>query len=62
MSNQDQGVPHDIAVRAPGAPASGICSGPCSVSISFTAPAPGNYQFYCPVHPTDMVGTLVVTP
>jgi plastocyanin len=62
MQNQDQGVPHDIAVRVPGAPASTLCSGPCSVSISFTAPGPGSYQFYCPVHPSDMVGTLAVTP
>lgn len=62
MQNEDRNVPHDIGVRVPGAPTSSQCSGPCSTSITFTAPGPGSYQFYCPVHPTDMVGTFVVTP
>jgi plastocyanin len=62
LQNDDRNVPHDIGVRIPGGPTSTLCNGPCSTSISFTAPAPGSYQFYCPVHPSDMVGTLVITP
>ena len=62
LQNDDRGVPHDIAVRLPGAAASMVCTGPYTTSISFTAPMPGSYQFYCPVHPSDMVGVVVVTP
>ena len=61
MRNEDGGVPHDVGVRLPsGDTASSQCSGPCTQSLFFTAPAPGNYAIYCTVHP--MPATLVVTP
>ena len=39
-----------------------IISGPgASDTVNFTAPMqPGNYFFWCDVHPTIMTGTLVV--
>ncbi len=33
---------------------------PPSTSVSFTAPSPGTYTYYCVVHPTTMLGNFVV--
>lgn len=57
LNNQDNFVPHDIAVTGLGKSAS--CSGPCTTSVTFTAPGPGSYGFICTIHPY-MTGTLVV--
>lgn len=61
--NEDASVAHDVVVRAPGAGEGALCTGPCSYTLTFTAPAPGTYRFVCTVHESiDMQGTLVVTP
>jgi plastocyanin len=56
MQNQDQAVPHDVKFNVPGEPTTGLCSGPCTRSVTFTAPA-GTYSFQCTLHP-DMAGTI----
>jgi plastocyanin len=30
-------------------------------TVSFTAPAPGSYKFFCKYHPSAMTGTVTVT-
>ncbi|HLF79334.1 MAG TPA: cupredoxin domain-containing protein, partial [Dehalococcoidia bacterium] len=61
LDNKDQAVPHDVGVNLPGVAKTQTCSGPCVRSISFTAPSPGTYEFFCSTH-IDMKGTFVVTP
>jgi len=61
--NADLSVAHDVAFRVPGATPGGQCTGPCSYTLSFTAPAAGTYQFVCILHESSgMTGTLSVTP
>lgn len=57
LQNNDTAVPHDFGVSIAGVPHSDTCSGPCTRSITFTAPR-GTYSFQCSLHP-DMVGTFV---
>jgi plastocyanin len=57
LSNQDKIVPHNVSVTGIGT--SPTCAGPCTTTLSFTAPAPGSYGFICTVHPY-MTGTLAV--
>jgi plastocyanin len=61
--NQDTGVPHNLAVYTEeGGDLIGktdICSAPCQKTLTLELP-PGDYFFRCDVHPTQMVGTLVV--
>ena len=57
MVNEDAGEEHDWEVDGVGLTAT--CVGPCRASVSFRAPAPGTYKFYCIVH-SDMGGTLLV--
>ena len=60
LSNQDAFVPHDVSIS--GVASIPSCVGPCtSGPISFTAPGPGSYNFFCTIHP-DMTGRLVVSP
>jgi plastocyanin len=58
LANQDSFVPHNLNVLGVKA---NDCTGPCTSSVSFTAPAPGSYTFQCSIHPS-MTGTLVVVP
>ncbi|HEU4760200.1 MAG TPA: cupredoxin domain-containing protein [Dehalococcoidia bacterium] len=37
-----------------------ICTAPCLKEAVFTTPGPGEYFFRCDVHPTIMVGKLIV--
>ena len=61
FNNTDSGIAHNATFQVPGAPQTDTCTGPCSYSFSFTAPAPGTYQFICTVHSyAGMKGTLVV--
>jgi plastocyanin len=57
LSNQDNFVPHNVAVSGLGT--SATCSGPCTVTLSFLSPPAGSYGFICTVHPY-MTGTLIV--
>jgi plastocyanin len=61
LDNQDLAVAHDVGVNLAGVGKSSTCNGPCRSSISFTAPAPGRYEFFCSLH-ADMKGTFTVTP
>jgi plastocyanin len=57
FSNEDGGIDHNIEVSK--LFTSTECNGPCTITVSFVAPAPGEYQLYCITHP-DMLGTLKV--
>jgi plastocyanin len=60
--NNDTAVPHDITFGPiPGLPHGNTCNGPCTDTYTFTAPAPGSYQFFCTVH-AEMLGSFIVTP
>jgi plastocyanin len=58
--NEDAGVTHDLSFGIPGLGHGHTCAGPCTDSYSFTAPAPGTYDFFCTVH-FGMAGKLIVT-
>jgi plastocyanin len=68
-TNNEPGVPHNWHVfngpdsSAPTLAETQIITGPgTSDSTTFTAPTqPGDYFFWCDVHPTIMTGTFVVT-
>jgi len=72
LYNDDKLTKHDIAVRlvgdvsvplddsTDGIVASDSCTGSCTTSLTFTAPGPGAYLFYCTNHPTAMYGELDV--
>ena len=63
FTNADATVPHDLVFRVSGVSEGAICTGPCSYTLSFVAPAPGSYQFVCTTHDSwGMGGTLLVTP
>ena len=57
FSNEDGGIDHNI--EASKLFTSAECNGPCTITVNFVAPAPGEYQIFCITHP-DMVGTLKV--
>ena len=59
LNNQDPFVPHDLAI--PGVATVPLCTGVCTSTTTFTAPAPGTYPFLCTIHP-DMTGTLRIAP
>ena len=61
LDNRDQAVPHDIGIDLPGVAKSTTCSGPCTATLSFTAPVAGRYNLFCSLH-IDMKGSLTVTP
>jgi plastocyanin len=59
LINEDFLVPHNFGIDVPGVHPSEVCAGPCETSLVFTAPAPGNYQFFCTLH-QGMQGDLYV--
>jgi len=59
LYNDETYIPHDVRVDVPGAEASKLCIGPCVSTLTFTAPDPGTYAFYCTLHP-DMKGNVFV--
>lgn len=63
VKHDADGAPHDLQVAdLPGAYVPTMGSGQTR-SVSFTAPAPGNYRFVCTIHAKlGMTGTLVVKP
>ncbi|MCT8337483.1 plastocyanin [Methanoculleus sp. Afa-1] len=65
FDNQDQGIPHNVAVydsplRSEQIFVGDVITGPAEITYTFTAPSePGTYYFQCDVHP-DMNGDFVV--
>ena len=66
--NAENAVPHNVAVYTSrddaesggtSLAATEICSGPCTDTATVNLSA-GAYFFRCNVHPTQMVGTLIV--
>ncbi len=68
FTNQDDGVPHNIAIYDSAAAAKTFFQGQQimgvqTVDYTFFAPAqPGTYFFRCDVHPASMNGAFVVVP
>ena len=66
LDNQEQGVPHNIAIYTDDSLADvlfqgEVVTGPVTVDYDVPAIAEGEYYFHCDVHPT-MQGTVVVAP
>jgi len=61
LINEDVSVPHNLGIDVLGVDPTEVCFGPCTTTLVFTAPAPGNYQFFCTLH-QGMVGDLYVLP
>ena len=65
FDNQDQGIPHNVAVydsplRSEAIFVGDVITGPAETTYTFTAPSePGTYYFQCDVHP-DMNGEFIV--
>ncbi|WP_261597588.1 cupredoxin domain-containing protein [Methanoculleus formosensis] len=65
FDNQDDGIPHNLAVYTDSSAATAIfvgdtVTGPVETTYTFTAPSePGTYYFRCDVHP-EMNGDFVV--
>ena len=68
FTNNDRGVPHNVAIYETSAAKVEIfkgqtISGTASVDYTFTAPTrPVNYFFRCDVHPSMMKGTFAGVP
>ncbi len=65
FENQDDGVPHNVAVydsplRTEQIFVGEVITGPAETTYAFTAPSePGTYYFQCDIHP-DMNGEFIV--
>jgi plastocyanin len=55
-------VRHGIAIKGNGVDSKGQVVGKNGKSSVTATLKPGTYTFYCPVHPTQMTGKLVVSP
>ena len=66
FDNQDDGIPHNVAVYTDSSAAEEIfvgetITGPETTTYIFTAPEePGTYFFRCDVHPQQMTGDFIV--
>jgi plastocyanin len=60
FDNQHDGVPHNISFADIQDAATELTDGPDTQQLTFTAPAPGEYEFQCDAHPPQMSGTMVV--
>jgi plastocyanin len=60
FDNQHDGVPHNIAFPEIDDAATELTDGPDTHQLTFTAPAPGEYDFQCDAHPPQMSGTMIV--
>jgi plastocyanin len=61
FTNLDATVSHNLSFNVPGLPEGETCTGPCTVTRTFTAPAPGRYNFFCTIH-SNMIGDFIVDP
>jgi plastocyanin len=61
LINKDGTVEHNLTFSAPGLPHGETCTGPCMATQTFTAPAPGRYNFFCNIH-SSMIGDFIVDP
>lgn len=63
LENEDDGIQHNIAfVGLEDDPATPITEGPDTQELELHVPdEPGDYEYICQVHPTQMQGTLTVT-
>jgi plastocyanin len=59
LINEDYSIPHNLGVDILGVHPTEVCAGPCEATLVFTAPGPGNYQFFCTLH-QGMQGELYV--
>lgn len=59
LINEDYLVPHNIGVDILSVHPTEVCAGPCEAMLVFSAPAAGNYQFFCTLH-QGMQGDLLV--
>jgi plastocyanin len=66
FNNQDNGIPHNLAVYTDQSAAQSIfkgdiITGPATKTYTFTAPStPGTYFFRCDAHPTTMTDQFIV--
>lgn len=62
MTNMDQGVPHNFHVMAGDVDEAiqPFMAADSPQSLTFTIDTPGTYSFQCDVHPSTMVGSIVV--
>jgi plastocyanin len=61
IDNRDTTVPHNLSFSLPDLPLGETCTGPCTATQTFTAPAPGRYNFFCNIH-SQMLGDFIVDP
>jgi plastocyanin len=61
LINTGRGAPHDFSVTGFPADFVPLASAGQTMTATFTAPAPGRYQFVCTIHVTQgQTGTLIV--
>ena len=61
FENRDGGIRHNLLINGPsGRIATDIEAGPVTQTLTFTIDEAGTYRFLCEVHPSVMVGELVV--
>jgi plastocyanin len=63
LINTGNGAPHDLSLTGFPADFVPLASSGQTTTATFTAPAPGRYQFVCTIHVAQgQTGTLVVLP
>lgn len=60
FDNRDDGLEHNIAFSDIEGAATELERGSVTQELTFTAPAPGEYEYICDAHPAQMSGTLFV--
>jgi plastocyanin len=62
FENRDAGIRHNLLINGPsGRIATDVEAGPVTQTLTFTIDEAGSYRFLCEVHPSVMVGELVVS-
>ncbi|MGH3247433.1 MAG: cupredoxin domain-containing protein [Trebonia sp.] len=66
FDNKDAGVPHDVAIYTNSSATTvlfkgTVVSGPTTTTYHVPALKAGTYYFRCDIHPTQMLGTFVVS-